>query len=59
VLTSINMSIVNTSIASSFGPNVLALDGDDSKKTGEELQFTDLLVVPLRLCSFVSCPSIV
>ncbi len=37
VLISINTSIVNTSIASSIRSNVVALDGEDSKKTIEEL----------------------
>ncbi len=35
VLTLINTSIVNTSITSSSGSNVAALDGDNNKKVGE------------------------
>jgi hypothetical protein len=37
VFTSINTSVINTSITSSFRSNVVALDGDDNKKVGEEL----------------------
>jgi hypothetical protein len=37
VFISIKTSIVNTSIASSIGPNVVVLNGKDSKKTSEEL----------------------
>ncbi len=33
----INAFVVNTSIASSFGPNMATLDEDDSKNTSEEL----------------------
>jgi len=53
VLTSISTFIVNTSIASSSGPNVTALDEDNNKKASEELRHTNLLVVPLNLYSFV------
>ncbi len=41
------------SIASSFGPNVAALDEDDNKKVGEELRHANLPVVPLNPYSFV------
>jgi len=37
VFASINASIVNTSIAPPFGPNMATLDEDDSKNTSEEL----------------------
>jgi hypothetical protein len=44
---------MNTSIASSSRPNVVALDEDDNKKVSEELQGVDLLVVPLSPYNFV------
>jgi hypothetical protein len=53
VLTLVNMSIMNTSIASSSRLNVVALNEDDSKKVGEELRRADLRIVPLSLYSFV------
>ncbi len=53
VFTSINTSIVNTSIASSFWSNAATLNGDDSKKIGEELRCTNLPIVSLSLYSFV------
>ncbi len=53
VLTLINTSIINTSVTSSFGSNVAALDGDDNKRVGEELRCVDLLVVPLSPYRFV------
>jgi hypothetical protein len=37
VLTSISTFVINTSITSSTRPNVAILDGEDSKKVGEEL----------------------
>ncbi len=53
VLASINTSIVNTSITSTIGPNVIALNGDNNKKIGEELRCANLLVDPLSPYSFV------
>jgi hypothetical protein len=37
VFASINTSVVNTSITSSFGPNVVVLDENDNKNANEEL----------------------
>ncbi len=53
MLTLVNTSIINTSIAFSIGPNVAALDGEDNKKTSEKLQGIDLPVDPLSLYNFV------
>ncbi len=53
VLTLINTSIVNTSITSSSGSNVAALDGDNNKKVGEELRHVNLPVVLLSPYRFV------
>jgi hypothetical protein len=53
VFASISTSVVNMSIASSFEPNVTALDENDGKKVGEELQCVNLLIVPLNPYGFV------
>jgi hypothetical protein len=53
VFASISTSVVNMSIASSFEPNVTALDENDGKKVGEELQCVNLFIVPLNLYGFV------
>ncbi len=53
VFTLINTSVINTSIASSSRPNVIALDEDDNKKVGEEWQSADLPIVLLNPYSFV------
>ncbi len=52
MLTLINTSIVNTSIVSSYRPNVIALDEDGSKKVGEKLQYVDLPIISLSPYSF-------
>jgi hypothetical protein len=49
----INTSIMNTLITSSNGPNFMALDEDDNKNVGEELQHAELPIVLLNLYSFV------
>ncbi len=53
VLASINTSVMNTSIASSSRPNVVALNEDNNKNVSEELQGVDLLIVPLSPYNFV------
>ncbi len=53
MFTSINTFVVNTSITSSFGLNVGALNGDNNKKIGEKLQHVDLPIVPLSPYRFV------
>jgi hypothetical protein len=49
----INTSIMNTSITSSYGLNVAALDEDVNKNVGQELKHANLLVVLLNSYSFV------
>jgi hypothetical protein len=49
----INTSIMNTSIVSSFGLNVVVLNEDDNKKINEELWHIDLPIVLLGLYSLV------
>ncbi len=53
MLASINTSIMNTLITSSYGLNVVALDEDNNKKVSEELQRVDLFIIPLSPYSFV------
>jgi hypothetical protein len=53
VLTLINTSNANTSIVSSSRPNVVTLNEDDNKKTGEELRRANLPIVPLNSYSFI------
>jgi hypothetical protein len=49
----INTSIINTLIASSIGPNVGALHGEDNNKVGEELQCIDLPIDPFNPYNFL------
>ncbi len=53
MLTLVNMSIMNTSIAFSSRLNVVVLNEDDNKKIGEELRRVNLLIVLLSSYSFV------
>ncbi len=53
VFTSINMSMVNTSIALSLGPTLIAIDANESQKVGDELWGVEPPLDILSLYSFV------